>query len=60
MKITNRYREGCIALEIESDSDFTTIFSLTDEVRGVNHIYCKYLNKNPSINDEYVFSNGSC
>ncbi|CAD8133754.1 unnamed protein product [Paramecium octaurelia] len=57
---SDRYREGCIALEIESDSDFTTIFSLTGEVRGVNHVYCKYLNNNPSITDQYVFSKGSC
>ncbi|CAD8133924.1 unnamed protein product [Paramecium pentaurelia] len=57
---SHRNREGCIALEIESDSDFTNIFSLTGEVRGVNHVYCKYLNNNPSITDQYVFSKGSC
>lgn len=33
---------------------------MTDEKRGINHIYCKYLNRNPSITDEYVFSDGVC
>lgn len=55
-----RYRDGCIAIEIENDSDFLNLLRLTEEVRGINHIYCKYLNKNPAITKQYVYSDRVC
>ncbi|CAD8160859.1 unnamed protein product [Paramecium octaurelia] len=55
-----RYREGCIAIEIQNDTDFLNLFRLTDQVRGINHIYCKYLNKNPSITSQFVYSDRVC
>ncbi|CAD8201167.1 unnamed protein product [Paramecium pentaurelia] len=55
-----RYRYGCIAIEIENDSDYSKLIALTDEVRGINHLYCKYLNRNPNIAENYVYSDGIC
>ncbi|CAD8204809.1 unnamed protein product [Paramecium octaurelia] len=55
-----RYRYGCVAIEIENDSDYLNLLTITDEQRGVNHLYCKYLSRNPNIADDYVFSDGLC
>mgnify|MGYP001807889193 CR=1 FL=1 len=27
---------------------------------GINHIYCKYLNKSPSTTKSYIFSDSVC
>lgn len=48
VKINDQTRYGCIALEILSDSDFLTYFSLRGDIKGVNHIYCKYLSRHPT------------
>ncbi|CAD8105157.1 unnamed protein product [Paramecium primaurelia] len=60
LQISNRFREGCIALEILDDNDFLQIFSLQNEIKGVNHIYCKYLNQNPMIIERYIFIDNKC
>ncbi|CAD8044033.1 unnamed protein product [Paramecium primaurelia] len=43
LKISDRQREGCIALEIVDDSDYQMIFSSKIQEVGVNHIYCRYI-----------------
>ncbi|CAK68482.1 unnamed protein product (macronuclear) [Paramecium tetraurelia] len=60
LQISNRFREGCIALEIYDDDDFYSIFSVQGEILGVNHVYCKYLNQNPQINQKYIFIDNKC
>ncbi|CAD8138496.1 unnamed protein product [Paramecium pentaurelia] len=42
LKISDRKREGCIALQIADDNDYLQIFSTKIETIGINHIYCRY------------------
>ncbi|CAD8137956.1 unnamed protein product [Paramecium pentaurelia] len=42
LKISDRKREGCIAIQIADDDDYNLIFSKTKESIGVNKIYCRY------------------
>ncbi|CAD8135474.1 unnamed protein product [Paramecium octaurelia] len=43
LKISDREREGCIALEIVDDNDYQMLFSTKIQEVGVNHIYCRYI-----------------
>lgn len=60
VKINDQTRYGCIALEILSDSDFLTIFSLRGTINGVNHVYCKYLTKHPTDPQLSIFHENKC
>ncbi|CAD8135476.1 unnamed protein product [Paramecium octaurelia] len=42
LKISDRKREGCIAIQITDDDDYNLLFSKKKETVGVNKIYCRY------------------
>lgn len=60
VKINDQTRYGCIAVEILSDSDYLTIFSLRGTTNGVNHVYCKYLTKHPTDPQLSIFHDNKC
>ncbi|KAM3132023.1 hypothetical protein pb186bvf_015907 [Paramecium bursaria] len=47
VKLTDRYREGCIALEIQNDKDFQLIFN-RNPINGINHIFCQQFYEHPN------------
>ncbi|CAK81085.1 unnamed protein product (macronuclear) [Paramecium tetraurelia] len=60
LKINDQTRYGCIAIEVLSDSDYLTTFSLRGTIFGVNHVYCKYLTKHPTDPQLSIFHESKC
>ncbi|CAK93904.1 unnamed protein product (macronuclear) [Paramecium tetraurelia] len=54
---SNRFRLGCNAIDIRDDDDFNLLINLSQDTFGVNHLYCKYVEKNTSF---VIFMNGRC
>lgn len=61
LRISDRKREGCIALQIQDDSDFESLMiNFSGMLYGVNHIYCRYLYESTKNQAISVFTNGGC
>ncbi|CAD8146746.1 unnamed protein product [Paramecium pentaurelia] len=59
-KLNDFQRYGCIAQEILIENRFIKLFSLSGTIRGVNHVYCKYLNVHPTNAIFTVFAKFEC
>ncbi|CAD8140727.1 unnamed protein product [Paramecium octaurelia] len=59
-KLNDFQRYGCIAQEVLNENRFMKLFSLNGTIRGVNHVYCKYLNVNPTNPIFTVFAKQEC
>ncbi|CAD8048687.1 unnamed protein product [Paramecium primaurelia] len=59
-KLNDFQRYGCIAQEILIENRFIKLFSLSGTIRGVNHVYCKYLNVHPTNAIFTVFTKFEC
>ncbi|CAD8205439.1 unnamed protein product [Paramecium octaurelia] len=60
--INDQSRVGCIGLDISDDSMFRTLFNINDQkvIKGVNQIFCQYININPYSDIMSVFVNNQC